>query len=130
MAVVAYLTFLLFPVTVVGQALGPAAVIALFLPFVIAPLAPAQRLSPTWRFPVLASVLTVLAILGIKFDQHYVRKIDDQSNRRASSWVEAFEHWYDAARKHHCKPKGDCKKGYGVPIVIVSTAGGSLRAAY
>jgi hypothetical protein len=128
-AVVAYLTFLLFPVTV-GQALGPAAVIALFLPFVIAPLALLSRLSLTWRFPVLASVLTVLAILGIKFDQHYVRKIDDQSNGEQVLWIEAFERWYDAARKHYCKPKGDCKKGTKLPIVIVSTAGGGLRAAY
>lgn len=140
-----YLLFLLSPVWA-GWVLGPAAVITLFLPLFIAPISLLSRWSLSCRFPVLATVLAVLAVVGVAFDQHYVRALEGSSHsgqnpesgradagpavdKRVDVSV-ALQAWREQAVTRHCGSAAACPADTALPVVIVAAAGGGLRAAY
>lgn len=127
--------FLVWPVPL-GQFLRAATVIALFAPVLIATLSLMSWVSRSIGVPLIPLAFAAWFGLGFAFDNHFVYSLqprpDDKANSAASAKdkaadgptvEDAFNHWY-AAAKQRSGPVGK------LPIVIVATAGGGVRAAY
>ncbi|HUR79300.1 MAG TPA: patatin-like phospholipase family protein [Thermoanaerobaculia bacterium] len=103
----------------VGVAAAAVLIVAVWVPLGSVVVA----LGETWRIPALTIILAVALLLGPCADNHGVRTLGPVPQR--ATMEKAFAAWEKRLRQ-----KPQYSHGERIPVIVVATEGGGIRAAY
>jgi hypothetical protein len=120
---------LIWPVWI-GQFAGPVVVLLVSMFGLVAIFTPLAMWNRRRGFPIVAVIIAITILLNRAFDVHAIRLIDEDSVEadmispsvaRRPTVSEAATKWYETVAQ---------REGGEIPLILVSTAGGGIRAAY